>query len=187
MKLSGLNFARPAALMLLLSCAHGFSRDLADFEVRNPDFSRPASVDREASKPALSPITPPHRPAVPTRTPSAERVAVAPTTFRTIDARSMTMFAAPAAFRTIPVHSIIAAGAPPLVISPANRVVAAPRVAKYQRALAGADAVHVGRMPAFDRNGTARLNRFVFHRTQPAAAALPPPAVRAGGEPAGRR
>lgn len=187
MKLSGLNFVRPAALILLLSCADGFSRDVSDYAQRNADFDQPSSIEQAARQPAQSSVTPPRHPAVPTRTPSSERVVIAPIRFNTVEARAMTPFATPDAVRPAPLPSTMAAGMRPILIKPADHVVAAPRVAKYQRALGGSDTVRVGRMPAFDRNGTARLNRFVFRRTQAASAVAPAPTVHAGGANADHR
>jgi hypothetical protein len=89
--------------------------------------------------------------------------------------------------RATPVQSFTAVSPQPVWLHPAQHVVRSPRVAKYQQALRGAAVVHVGRMPAFDRNGTARLNRFVFRRVQPASSAASQQATPVGGEPAGRR
>lgn len=187
MKLSGLTFVRPAALILLLSCADGFSRDLSDYAQRNADFDRPSSIEQAARQPAQSSVNPPHHSAVPTRTPSSERVVIAPIRVNTVKARAMTPFATPDVVRPAPLPSTMAAGIRPILIKPADRVVTAPRVAKYQGALGGSETVRVGRMPAFDRNGTARLNRFVFRRTQAASSAASAPAVHAGGADADHR
>lgn len=37
-------------------------------------------------------------------------------------------------------------------------------VEKFQRPLSAGEPVRIGRTPSFDRDGTARLNRFVFRR-----------------------
>lgn len=54
-------------------------------------------------------------------------------------------------------------------------------VEKFQPRSSSAAAVHIGRTPSVRRNGTTKLNRFIFRRTQPSDAPVPREFVRAGG------
>lgn len=70
------------------------------------------------------------------------------------------------------------------VVSPVVRSFG--RVDRYQRQLSSADAVYIGRTPALNRSGTARLNRFLFRRSD-SAEVVTPTAVRAGAGDAAQR
>jgi hypothetical protein len=60
-------------------------------------------------------------------------------------------------------------------------------VEKYQRTLASSGEVYIGRTPTIGRDGTARLNRFIFRRDKPPASPTPANAVRAGEDTSARR
>ncbi len=78
-------------------------------------------------------------------------------------------------------------GAVPRVVHPELDRGARFPVTKYRHVPTAAAGVHIGRIPAFDRKGYARLNRFVFRRAPSAAPAAPTSAAAIGGARAGER
>lgn len=54
-------------------------------------------------------------------------------------------------------------------------------VERFQPRSGSTASVHIGRTPALTRDGTAKLNRFIFRRTEPSAKTAPRDFVRAGG------
>jgi hypothetical protein len=147
---------------------------------RNGDFSPGAT----ASIPRIAPdVTVPRSLSQPIVTP--------PTTSASADRLSGLAVVQPAAKRAKspavnrPDTAIVRVSANPvrMVLSTSDRLLAPPRVTKYQDSMAAARATNMARFPAGNPATVSRLSRFVFRRNppDPGAAIDPAAAIPAGG------